>query len=142
MENLIFYTPFLPIFFTVYGLLQKERIFFLTGYALFGFLIIISECFFYSQNNNSYHLLVAGLFLLQLIFSYPSSIQYDGSNVSKSLNQKLCFLLVLTNIVGVFVVSNNPLINNIRIFYHFFFVISAAVYCYLIRTNKLILFKK
>lgn len=118
------------------------RLFFLLGYTLFAFFIIVSEYLFFYNNNEISHIAIFIVFLVQLIISYPTSFRYDASFVFKSFSQKTCILLAFTNTFGIFVVINNPLINNIGILHHSFFIVSAAIYFYFLRTNRLVLYKK
>lgn len=120
MDNLFIILPYIPIFFTFYGLVVKSRIFFLLGYTIFAFFIIVSEYLFYYSSNEVKHLLILALFLVQLIVSYPKYLRFDGSVVFKSLILKSCILFSFINIVGVFVVLDNPLINNAGVYYHSF----------------------
>ncbi|MGB1931449.1 MAG: hypothetical protein ACPHL8_00140, partial [Flavobacteriales bacterium] len=93
MENLIVVLPFIPIYFTLYGIITKRYMFFMLGFTVFAFFIIVSEYLFYIVDNDFAHILVSILFLVQLIVSYPNSLRFDGTYVFKSNILKMLILL-------------------------------------------------
>ena len=137
MENLIVALPFIPIFFTLYGMITKCYIFFMLGLTIFAFFIIVSEYLFYIVDNDFAHILAFTLFLLQLIVSYPTSLRFDGTHVFKSNTLKVLILLVFINLIGIFVVLNNPMINNICVYYHAILAALPVVTSYLLFVNKI-----
>ena len=140
LENLIVFLPFIPVFFTLYGFITKSRVFFLIGYTIFAFFIIVSEYLFYCLENDFMHVIISILFLIQLIVSYPTILRFDGSRVFKSFILKSCVLFFFTNTVGIFVVYNNPLINNFGILFHSFFIVAAIIYYFIILSNSILLY--
>ncbi len=141
MENLIVVLPFIPIYFTLYGLFTKREIFFVLGFTIFAFFIVVSEYLFYATNKDITHILVSILFLVQLIVSYPNSLRFDGTHVFKSISIKKLFLFAFINTIGIFVVLDNPLINNIGVVYHSFFIIASFIFYYFISANKLLIYE-
>ena len=142
MENLIVGLPFIPIFFTLYGMITKHYMFFMLGFTIFTFFIIVLEYLFYIVDNDFAHILAFILFLLQLIVSYPTSLRFDGTHVFKSNTLKVLILLAFINLIGIFVVLNNPLINNIGVAYHSFFIIASFIFYYFISANKLSIYER
>lgn len=142
MENLIVVLPFIPIYFTLYGIITKRYMFFMLGFTVFAFFIVVSEYLFYATNKDIAHILVSILFLVQFIVSYPNSLRFDGTHVFKSIAIKKFFLLAFINFIGIFVVLNNPLINNIGVVYHSFFIIASFIFYYLIFANKLSIYER
>lgn len=141
MENLIVVLPFIPIYFTLYGIITKRYMFFMLGFTVFAFFIIVSEYLFYIVDNDFAHILVSILFLVQLIVSYPNSLRFDGTYVFKSNILKMLILLAFINLIGIFVVLNNPLINNIGVAYHSFYIVASFIFYYLIFANKLSIYE-
>lgn len=112
------------------------------GYVVFAFFIMNSEYLFYNSNNDFTHILIMILFLVQLIISYPNNLRFDGTAVFKSFSSKSCMLLSFINIIGIFVVYNNLLINNMGMLYHCFFVLTSIFYYFLVGLNKILLFDR
>ena len=112
------------------------------GFTVFAFFIIVSEYLFYIVDNDFAHILVSILFLVQLIVSYPNSLRFDGTYVFKSNILKMLILLAFINFIGIFVVLNNPLINNIGVAYHSFFIVASFIFYYLIFANKLSIYDR
>ena len=96
----------------------------------------MSEYLFYIVDNDFAHILVSILFLVQLIVSYPNSLRFDGTYIFKSNILKMLILLPFINLIGVFVVLNIPLINNIGVVYHSFFIIASFIFYYFISYYK------
>ena len=101
---------------------------------------MVSEYLFYTSDEDFVHVIISAVFLIQLIVAYPTSLRYDGSLVFKSAALNSLILLAFINIIGIFVVYNNPLINNLGIAYHSFFVVASLIFYYFILSNKLIMY--
>ena len=94
METLTAFIPLIPLAYSIYGLIKKQRFFFLLGYCLFAFMIIISELLFYFERGDFFHLLTVGLFFIQLIISHPNTLIYFGESVFKSFAIKSALILI------------------------------------------------
>jgi len=132
--------PLFLFFFTLYGLIAKRNVFFALGFTVFAFFIMVSEYLFYQSDNDFAHILVSILFLVQLIVSYPSSVRFDGTFTFKTIKLKILILLAFINAIGILVVLNNPLINNLGVAYHSFFIIASFIFYYFISANKLLIY--
>lgn len=141
MKILTAFIPLVPLIYSLYGLYSKSRLFFLLGYAIFGFFIMIAEFNFFLINGNSTHLLILALFCIQFIISYPSRLKFDGSKLFRVHSVKNLLLLVLINIIGVIVVLNNQEISILGALHHILFVVIAFLFYYLTLSNKIPLYE-
>ncbi len=129
--------PLIPVLVALYGVLKKKHFFFLLGYVLYSLMVVPVELNSYFSSGEFIHLMVAALWSAQLIIAFPNKLSYDGSKVFKSFAIKLFLSLVVINIIGIFVVLNNPLINNIYVYYHAILVALPIVATYLLFANKI-----
>jgi hypothetical protein len=141
METISAIIPLVPLFYSLYGLLLRKRFFFLLGYTVFAFFIMVSEFNFFLLDNNFTHILIASLFSVQLLISYPNSLKFDGTVVFRSRSCKNCLSLALINIVGVFVVLDNPGISVMGVVYHSIFAVLPFIFYFLTLSNRIPLYE-
>lgn len=91
----------LPVLVALYGLIRKQRFFFLLGYVLYAVIVIPNEIGEYLATGSMERLAVAVVWLLQAILAFPNSLNYDGSKVFKSFGIKTFLSLAAINIFGV-----------------------------------------
>lgn len=126
-----------PVIIAFFGVLKKKRFYFLLGYTLYSFLVVPVELNSFVLSGKFIHLMVAALWFAQFIIAFPNSINYDGSKVFKLFDVKVFLSLMVINIIGVFVVLNNPMINNICVYYHAILATLPIVATYLLFANKI-----
>ena len=133
--------PLIPVLVTFFGLLKNKYFFFFLGYSLYSLLVIPFELNSYASTGEFFHLIVAALWLSQLIITFPNKLYYDGSKVFKSFAIKVFLSLVAINIIGVFAVLNDFLFNDICVYYHALLAFFPIVGIYFISTNKISVYK-
>ena len=141
METITALIPLVPLFYSLYGLVLRKRFFFLLGYTIFAFFIMVAEFNFFLLDNNFTHVLIASLFSVQLLISYPNSLKFDGTTLFRSRSCKNCLSLFLINIVGIFVVLDNPEISIMGIVYHSIFAVIPFVFYFLTLSNRIPLYE-
>lgn len=137
MDFITSFLPLIPVIVTFFGTLKKKPIFFLLGYTLYSLMVIPAELISFSSSGEFIHLLVAALWLAQLIIALPNKLNYDGSKVYELFASKLFISLMVINIIGIFIVLNDPLVNNVCVYYHALLAFFPLVAAYLMFTNKI-----
>jgi hypothetical protein len=56
--------PLLSILISLYGVFKKNRVFFNSGYFIFGILIVFDQFNFFFENSNPNHIAIGTVFLL------------------------------------------------------------------------------
>lgn len=102
---------------------------------------MVSEFNFFLLDNNFTHILIASLFIVQLLISYPNSLKFDGTVVFRYRSFKNCLSLALINIVGILVVLDNPGISVMGVVYHSIFAFIPFVFYFLTLSNKIALYE-
>jgi hypothetical protein len=137
MDFITIFLPLISVLVTFFGVLKKQRIFFLMGYTIYSLMVVPNEMNSYFSTADFSHLMVAALFLAQLIIAFPNKLNYDGTKVFKSFALKTLFALIVINVIGIFVVLNDPFINDVCIYYHAILAFFPLVATYLMYTNNI-----
>ena len=124
------------IIITIYGVFKKNRFFFNLGYFIYGLIVIFSEINFYLDNQESIHLAVATLFLIQTMLVFPNKINYDGSKLAKSAAIKIYCSLVFINVFGAYIVLSSEVPDFVS-YFHILLAILPLISVYLILNNKI-----
>ncbi|MAU75370.1 MAG: hypothetical protein CL831_00685 [Crocinitomicaceae bacterium] len=138
----------IPVFISLYGVIKKQRFFFLLGYFLFSFLVVPDEISRYIESPDISHILFAVVFGLQAILTFPNKLNYDGTKVFKSFGIKTMSSLFLINVIAVLLINlhpeslvedvqNNGQTLNIAMIIHGVFALIPLVGCYLMLANKM-----
>ncbi len=136
MDTLLHIVPAIPVLITLYGVIARKRFFFLLGFTLYGFLVVPAEMNSYFSNGELSHLIVAALWMAQIIISFPNKLNYDGTKVFKSFAVKTFLALIIINVIGVFIVKNDPNIPDVCMYYHLLFVIFCCLATFLMLSNR------
>ena len=99
---------------------------------------MVSEFNFFLSDNNFTLILIASLFSVQLLISYPNSLKFDGTVVFRSRSCKNCLSLALINIV---VVLDNPGISVMGVVYHSIFAVLPFIFFFLTLSNRIPLYE-
>tara|TARA_B100000965_G_scaffold348169_1_gene320648 strand:- start:84 stop:518 length:435 start_codon:yes stop_codon:yes gene_type:complete len=129
--------PLLSILITLYGVFKKNRIFFNSGYFLFGILIVFDQLNFFFENSDPNHIAIGSVFMLQVILSFPNKLNYDGGKIAKSASTKINLSLILINLFAAYLATQVDYIPNEAIYGHLLFAILPLIAIYLILTNKI-----
>ncbi|MBL6657185.1 MAG: hypothetical protein ISR00_07550 [Flavobacteriales bacterium] len=136
MDTLLHIVPAIPVLITLYGVIARKRFFFLLGFTLYGFLVVPAEMNSYFSTGELSHLIVAALWMAQIIISFPNKLNYDGTKVFKSFAVKTFLALIIINVIGVFIVKNDPNIPDVCMYYHLLFVIFCCLATFLMLSNR------
>ena len=137
MESVATFLPIIPVLLTAFGVLKKKRFFFLLGYTLYSLMVVTAELYSYASSGDFSHFMIASLFFAQLIIAFPNKLNDDGSKVFKLFTIKLFLCLVVINIIGVFVVLNDPIVNDICAYYHALLAFLPIVVIFLMLINRI-----
>lgn len=121
---------------TLYGVFKKNRVLFNLGYFIFGIIVIASELSFFSQNQETIHLAVAVLWMIQSSLTLPNKLSYDGSKLAKSAAIKIYVCLTLINLFGIYIVRVSD-VPDVAQYFHLILAILPLVAIYLILNNKI-----
>tara|TARA_Y200000002_G_C22445819_1_gene564197 strand:+ start:325 stop:759 length:435 start_codon:yes stop_codon:yes gene_type:complete len=133
--------PLLCILITLYGVFKKNRVFFNSGYFIFGILIAFDQLNFFFENSNSNHIAIGTVFMLQVILSFPNKLNYDGSKIAKSASTKINLSLVSINLFGAYLATRVDYVPDEAMYGHLLFAILPIIAIYLVLTNKIELVK-
>tara|TARA_B100000902_G_scaffold367909_1_gene390889 strand:- start:671 stop:1087 length:417 start_codon:yes stop_codon:yes gene_type:complete len=117
------------------GIAKRHRETFLLGYFLYGVLVFISEISFYSETQESINLLVALLWLVQAILTFPKKTAYDSNSV-KEARIKICLALSAINITGVVIPEISPA-PEITFYIHLVMAILPLLVVFLLSSGKI-----
>lgn len=137
MDTLLQIIPAIPVLVTLYGVIVRKRFFFLLGFTLYGLIVVPAEMNSYFSSGEFSHLIIAALWSAQIIIAFPNQLKYDGSKVFKSFAIKTFLALLTINVIGIFVVKNNPNIPDICMLYHGLFVVFCCMASFLMLTNRI-----
>jgi len=134
MESVATFLPIIPVLLTAFGVLKKKRFFFLLGFTLYSLMVVTAELYSYASSGDFSHFMIASLFFAQLIIAFPNKLNDDGSKV---FTIKLFLCLVVINIIGVLVVLNDPIVNDICAYYHALLAFLPIVVIFLMLINRI-----
>ena len=134
MESVATFLPIIPVLLTAFGVLKKKRFFFLLGYTLYSLMVVTAELYSYASSGDFSHFMIASLFFAQLIIAFPNKLNDDGSKV---FTIKLFLCLVVINIIGVLVVLNDPIVNDICAYYYALLAFLPIVVIFLMLINRI-----
>jgi len=98
----------IPTALALFGVIRRNRFFFLLGYFLYALIVIPNELMTYSSNGDLQHLALAAIWLCQAIVAFPNKLNYDGSKVFKSFGIKVFLTLSVVNLFGVLLIQSMP----------------------------------
>ena len=118
---------------TLYGAATLSRKLFLSGVCYFSILPIIGESMRYGDDKATMHVIVAILYLVQLILAFPNTIVYGPENTAAAkLASKVALAILVINVAGaVFIFCLNSGVPAQFGYYHA--VIALAVLYLIIR---------
>ena len=98
----------IPTALALFGVIRKNRMFFLTGYFLYALIVIPNEIMTYNATGEMAHLAYAFLWAIQAVLAFPNRLNYDGTKVFKSFGIKVFLSLSAVNLFGVFLIQAMP----------------------------------
>ena len=87
--NILALVAGLPVLVSVYGVVRRQRFFFLLGYFLYALIVVPNEASLYMATGDTERLAVALIWTLQGVLAFPNKLNYDGSKVFKSFGVKI-----------------------------------------------------
>ena len=94
----------IPTALALFGVIRKNRMFFLTGYFLYALIVVPNEIMTYNATGEVAHLAYAFLWGVQAVLAFPNRLNYDGTKVFKSFGIKVFLSLSAVNLFGVLLV--------------------------------------
>ena len=129
---------FICLFFILtaaYGAVKQKRELLLFGVCFFCTLPIIGEVIAYAQDNMLFHLVIAMMFLAQVIVTLPINLRHDYKNKDvRALNNKIGITVLAVNLFQGGLVLNDS-INVPHQFGYMHFAVSLIMLCSII-TSK------
>jgi len=118
---------------TLYGAATLSRKLFLSGVCYFSILPIIGESMRYGDDKATIHVMVAVLYLVQLILTFPNAIVYGPENTAAvKITSKNALAVLVINVAGAaFILCLNAGVPMQFGYYHL--VIALAVLYLIIR---------
>ncbi len=98
----------IPTALALFGVIRRNRFFFLLGYFLYALIVIPNELTTYASNGDIQHLALAAIWFCQAIVAFPNKLNYDGSKVFKSFAIKVFLTLSIVNLFGVLLIQSMP----------------------------------
>ena len=134
----------IPVLVAIYGVIRRQRFFFLLGYLLYALIVVPNELGEYLATGSMERLAVAVIWILQGVLAFPNKLNCDGSKVFKSFGIKTFLCLAAINIFGVVLTRVMPtppdFTDGLRTMIGVFHGVLAAlpfVGIYLMTTNKI-----
>ncbi len=142
--NILALVAGIPVLVALYGVIRRQRFFFLLGYLLYALIVVPNELGQYMETGSMERLAVALVWIVQAILAFPNKLNYDGSKVFKSFGIKTFLSLTAINIFGVFLTQIMPtppeftegLRTMISVF-HGVLAVLPVVGIYLMATDKI-----
>ena len=116
---------------TFLGAFKMNRKYFLSGICLISILPIMGETTHFLATHEAIALLTIGIFVVQLILSFPSNISYNSENAAASvLSVKISLGLLIINLVQGFIILN--LVTNVNAQHGYAHILIGVALIYLI----------
>ena len=87
--NILALVAGLPVLVSMYGVVRRQRFFFLLGYFLYALIVVPNEASQYVATGDMERLAVALIWTLQGVLAFPNKLNYDSSKVFKSFRVKI-----------------------------------------------------
>ena len=141
MDPLIFVAA-VPVVVSLYGVIKRQRFFFLLGYFLFSLIVIPDQVSTYlSDDGSALNLALALIWLLQAIIAFPNKLNYDGSKVFRSFAIKTFISLALINVFAVLLTQTDSSMDDgtraAAGLFHAILVLFPVIATYLMLSNKI-----
>ncbi len=141
MDPLIFVAA-IPVLVSLYGVIKRQRFFFLLGYFLFSLIVIPDQLSTYaSEDGSALNLALALIWMLQAIIAFPNKLNYDGSKVFRSFAIKTFISLALINVFAVLLTQTDSSIDEgtrtAAGLFHAILVLFPVIATYLMLSNKI-----
>jgi hypothetical protein len=134
--------PLLCLLITLYGVIKKNRVFFNTGYFIFGLFIVFDQLNFFLENSNSNHIAIGCIFMLQAILTFPNKLNYDGGKIAKSASSKINLSLTIINLFAAYLATQVDYVPIEAMYGHLLLAVLPIVAIYLVLSNKIEVIKK
>ena len=141
MDPLIFVAA-APVLVSLYGVIRRQRFFFLLGYFLFALIVIPDQLTKYlADEGTTLNLSLTLIWVLQGIIAFPNRLNYDGSKVFRSFAIKTFISLALINVFAVILTqTDNSIDESTRAaagLFHAILVLFPVIATYLMISNKI-----
>ncbi len=134
----------IPTALALYGVIRKNRMFFLLGYFLYALIVVPNELMTFSSTGEVAHLAYAFIWGVQAVLAFPNRLNYDGTKVFKSFGIKVFLSLSAVNLFGVMLINAMPVsleltetTKSIAAIYHGVLAVLPLVGVFLMTTNRI-----
>jgi hypothetical protein len=104
---------------SIYGVIKKERKFFLLGLFLYSLLVVPNELMAYFDSGNMVHLMTAGLWTVQFVIAFPVKASYNSTNTAAyMLVKKMLLSIIVINLCGISLTYNVDALPDFFALYH------------------------
>jgi len=104
---------------SIYGVIKKERKFFLLGLFLYSLLVVPNELMAYFYSGNMVHLMTAGLWTVQFVIAFPVKASYNSTNTAAyMLVKKMLLSIIVINLCGISLTYNVDALPDFFALYH------------------------
>ena len=140
MYPLLFLAP-IGVFVALYGVIRRERLYFLLGYLIYGVVVCGNEVRAFVETEENLRLSYALLWGVQSILAFPNQLNYDGSKAFKTFGYKIFLTFSVINVLGVYISNDiphvEPFIGKIAQVYHGVLAVLPIAGIYLISIDKI-----
>ena len=127
----------LVILVSLYGLIKKNRVFFNTGYFVFGLMVVLDQFLLFNESGEVLHLALASLWLIQWTITLPNKLAYDGSKIAKSASIKINLVLSIINFFGAYYAQTAPEVPEGAAYGHLLLATLPLIVIYFVVSNKI-----
>ena len=127
----------LVILVSLYGLIKKNRVFFNTGYFVFGLMVVLDQFMLFNESGGVLHLALASLWLIQCTITLPNKLAYDGSKIAKSASIKINLVLSIINFFGAYYAQTAPEVPEGAAYGHLLLATLPLIVIYFVVSNKI-----
>ena len=127
----------LVILVSLYGLIKKNRVFFNTGYFVFGLMVVLDQFLLFNESGAVLHLALASLWLIQCTITLPNKLAYDGSKIAKSAGIKINLVLSIINFFGAFYAQKAAEVPEGAAYGHLLLAALPLIVIYFIVSDKI-----
>ena len=119
-----------------YGTIKRKYNLFLFGICLHGTFPVGGEIMAFAKDENILHLVIAVMFLMQVIFTLPTSFRYGHKNkAALALSKRIGYALLIINLFAGYLILNDSIDAPHQVSY-MHFAVSIIMFYTLMRSYK------
>ena len=119
-----------------YGTIKRKYNLFLFGICLHGTIPVGGGIIAFAKDENILHLVIAVMFLIQVIFTLPTSFRYGHKNkTALALIKRIGYAILIANLFTGYLILNDS-IDVTHQFGYMHFAVSIIIFYTLVRSYK------